>query len=44
MLGSGMPPRKVHCPVLHEDVDSIRERTGESVDALFREMFRSQAW
>ena len=30
--------------VLHESVDSIRERTGESVDALFREMFRAQAW
>lgn len=30
--------------VLHEAVDSIRERTGESVDALFREMFRTQAW
>ena len=28
--------------VLHEPVDSIRERTGESVDALFREMFRAQ--
>ena len=28
--------------VLHESVDSIRERTGESVDALFREMFRAQ--
>ena len=28
--------------VLHEAVDSIRERTGESVDALFREMFRAQ--
>ena len=28
--------------VLHESVDSIRERTGESVDALFREMFRFQ--
>ena len=30
--------------VLHERVDSIRERTGESVDALFREMFRAQMW
>lgn len=30
--------------VLHESVDSIRERTGESVDALFREMFRAQTW
>jgi len=30
--------------VLHESVDSIRERTGESVDALFREMFRFQAF
>ena len=30
--------------VLHESVDSIRERTGESVDALFREMFRARAW
>ncbi len=30
--------------VLHESVDSIRERTGESVDALFREMFRTQMW
>ncbi len=30
--------------VLHESVDSIRERTGESVDALFREMFRAQMW
>ena len=28
--------------VLHEAVDSIRERTGESVDALFRDMFRAQ--
>ena len=28
--------------VLHESVDSIRERTGESVDALFRDMFRAQ--
>ena len=28
--------------ILHEAVDSIRERTGESVDALFREMFRAQ--
>ncbi len=30
--------------VLHEGVDSIRERTGESVDALFREMFRAEQW
>ena len=30
--------------VLHEAVDSIRERTGESVDALFRDMFRFQAF
>ena len=30
--------------VLHEAVDSIRERTGESVDALFREMFRAQLY
>ena len=30
--------------VLHESVDSIRERTGGSVDQLFREMFRAQAW
>jgi len=30
--------------VLHEGVDSIRERTGQSVDALFREMFRSEQW
>ena len=30
--------------VLHEAVDSIRERTGESVDALFRDMFRFQAY
>ena len=30
--------------VLHEDVDSIRERTGQSVDALFREMFRAQLY
>ena len=30
--------------VLHESVDSIRERTGKSVDALFREMFRAQEW
>ncbi|MBQ6403185.1 MAG: ABC transporter ATP-binding protein [Oscillospiraceae bacterium] len=30
--------------VLHESVDSIRERTGGSVDALFREMFRAQMW
>ena len=30
--------------VLHESVDSIRERTGESVDALFREMFRAQLY
>jgi ABC-2 type transport system ATP-binding protein len=30
--------------VLHESVDSIRERTGSSVDALFRDMFRAEAW
>ena len=30
--------------VLHEGVDSIRVRTGQSVDALFREMFRAQEW
>ena len=30
--------------VLHEGVDSIRERTDQSVDALFREMFRAQEW
>lgn len=30
--------------VLHESADSIRERTGESVDALFREMFRFQGF
>ena len=30
--------------VLHEGVDSIRERTGQSVDALFREMFRAREW
>ena len=29
---------------LHESADSIRERTGESVDALFREMFRFQGF
>ena len=29
---------------LHEGVDSIRERTGQSVDALFREMFRAEQW
>ena len=29
--------------VLHEAVDSIRERTGQSVDALFRDMFRMGA-
>ena len=28
--------------VLHESVDSIRERTGGSVDHLFRDMFRAQ--
>ena len=28
--------------VLHESVDSIRERTGGSVDPLFRDMFRAQ--
>jgi hypothetical protein len=26
--------------VLHEETDSIRERTGKSVDELFREEFR----
>ncbi len=30
--------------VLHESVDSIRERTGGSVDALFRDMFRAREW
>lgn len=30
--------------VLHESVDSIRERTGGSVDQLFRDMFRTQEW
>ena len=30
--------------VLHESVDSIRERTSGSVDALFRDMFRAEAW
>lgn len=30
--------------VLHESVDSIRDRTNGSVDQLFREMFRAQAW
>jgi ABC-2 type transport system ATP-binding protein len=25
--------------ILHESIDSIRERTGESVDAYFREVF-----
>ena len=30
--------------VLHESVDSIRERTNGSVDELFREMFRTQLW
>jgi ABC-2 type transport system ATP-binding protein len=30
--------------VLHEDVDSIRDRTNGSVDELFREMFRTQLW
>lgn len=30
--------------VLHESVDSIRERTGSSVDALFRDMFRAEVW
>ena len=30
--------------VLHESVDSIRERTNGSVDQLFREMFRTQVW
>lgn len=28
--------------ILHESVDSIRERTGGSVDQLFRDMFRAQ--
>ena len=27
---------------LHDTVDSIREREGKSVDALFREIFRAQ--
>lgn len=30
--------------VLHESTDSIRERTGGSVDALFLDMFRAPAW
>ena len=30
--------------VLHEAVDSIRERTGQSVDSLSREMFRTGGW
>ena len=30
--------------VLHESVDSIRDRTNGSVDQLFREMFRAQLW
>ena len=30
--------------VLQESVDSIRERTGKSVDDLFREMFRAGNW
>ena len=30
--------------VLHESVDSIRERTGGSMDQLFRDMFRAQEW
>lgn len=30
--------------VLHESVDSIRDRTNGSVDQLFREMFRTQLW
>lgn len=30
--------------VLHESVDVIREEKGQSVDALFREMFRSQVY
>jgi ABC-2 type transport system ATP-binding protein len=30
--------------VLHEDVDSIRDRTNGSVDELFRAMFRTQLW
>lgn len=30
--------------VLHESVDSIRDRTNSSVDKLFREMFRTQLW
>ena len=29
--------------VLHESTDSIRERTGGSVDELFRNMFRAPA-
>ena len=28
--------------VLHSGVDSIREREGKSVDALFREVFRAK--
>lgn len=30
--------------LLHESAESIRSRTGESVDVLFREMFRARAW
>ena len=30
--------------VLHESTDSIRERTGGSVDELFRNMFRAPVW
>lgn len=30
--------------VLHDPVDAIREREGKSVDALFRETFRTAAW
>ena len=30
--------------VLHDTVDNIREREGKSVDALFREMFRTEVW
>ena len=28
--------------VCHDTVDNIREQTGKSVDALFREMFRAE--
>ena len=27
---------------LHDSVDGIREKTGKSVDALFRDVFRAQ--